>query len=113
MPENLQRVERVRPSAIGTFCNANVQSRDEVEWPAIEDIPHNLFPPHDRRYPLLTEPGQLDFRDAHGHALTGIELGVYDIRWLDWLSLWDIPTNAVFVSLINRSREAGPRQLLP
>lgn len=108
MPENLRR------STIGPFCAVwDDRPRDDAGWPAIESIPHNLFPPYNRRYPPSAEPKAFDFRVAHDDALAGVDLGVYDVRWLDWLSLWDIPTNAVFVSLINRSREAGPRQLLP
>lgn len=41
-------------------------------------------------------------------ALTGIELGAYDRRIVEWLKGWDSPTIVAIASLIQRARAAGP-----
>ena len=55
----------------------------------------------------LLEPNQPIFEKAIRDALAGVELGTYDESMVVWLSGWDAPTVAVFVSLFNRVREAG------
>lgn len=41
-------------------------------------------------------------------ALTGVELGAYDRRIVEWLKGWDSPTIVAMASLIQRARAAGP-----
>ena len=40
-------------------------------------------------------------------ALVGVELGAYDRRIVDWMVRWDVPTVAMVVSLILRTRDAA------
>ena len=46
-------------------------------------------------------------RDLLAAVLTGVELGAFDRRILDWLADWDGPTLVTIVSLILRARNAA------
>jgi hypothetical protein len=48
----------------------------------------------DERYAALLEP------------LSGVALGAYDLRILDWMASWEVSTVAVMVSLLRRARRA-------
>ncbi len=43
-------------------------------------------------------------------VLAGIELGVWDLRILDWLAGWDSSTVLTVASWVARARAAGPAQ---
>lgn len=67
--------------------------------------------------PYISYPdGQYRFEDAQErHAallepLSGVPLGAYDLRILDWLSGWDSSVVAVVVSLLWRARRAAARE---
>lgn len=55
----------------------------------------------------LLEPSQPVFEKVLRDALAGVELGAYDERMVRWLSGWDVPTAAVFASLLYRVRALG------
>jgi hypothetical protein len=50
---------------------------------------------------------QADRVAALMEALDGVELGEYDRRIIDWLSVWDNATVGTVASLIYRARELG------
>jgi len=68
-------------------------------------------PPADR--PLDRAPGgaflaEAQRRELLAQALSGVELGAYDRRILDWLAGWDTDTVVTVASLLRRARAAGP-----
>jgi hypothetical protein len=40
---------------------------------------------------------------------SGIRLGAYDRRIIEWLAMWEPATVAVICGLISRARQAGPQ----
>ncbi|HZZ51176.1 MAG TPA: hypothetical protein VFE65_30150 [Pseudonocardia sp.] len=82
-----------------------------TDWPPIGSAPSRLYPPH--TVPAVSYPESPDkvrFRAALDEALTGVQLGAYDERILDWVALWDTPTVAVIASLLHRARQAGRQE---
>lgn len=71
----------------------------------IEKPPLAVYPPYDRFVADAT--GRDVYAAALRDALIGIELGEYDEKIVEWLTLWDTPTVAVVVSLLERVRAAG------
>jgi hypothetical protein len=79
-----------------------------TDWSPIGSAPSRLYPPHtDPGSSYPESPDKARFRAALNEALTGVELGAYDERILDWVALWDTPTVAVIASLLHRARQAG------
>jgi hypothetical protein len=80
-----------------------------TDYPPMHQAPVSVRAPFDVRRPVIYDPSgsRLDRRNALTEALTGIELGEYDQRMLDWLAGWDIPTVGTIVSLLYRVRAAG------
>jgi hypothetical protein len=44
-----------------------------------------------------------------GAECSGLQLGAYDRRIIEWLADWEPATVAVICGLISRARQAGPR----
>jgi hypothetical protein len=57
--------------------------------------------------PFLTEPQR---RALLAQALTGVALGAYDRRVLDWLAGWEPSTVRTLASLLDRARAAGRQE---
>ncbi len=79
--------------------------------------PVALRPPFDRHRPLIYNVAlaRQDRRSALLDALgPGVDLlGAYDLRMLDWLAGWDIPTVGGTCSLIYRARTAEHHAACP
>lgn len=71
----------------------------------IETSPKSLLPPYDTYVP--GQAAKVVCETALRDALRGIELGAYDDQIVEWMADWDVPTVAVFVSLLERARAAG------
>lgn len=62
--------------------------------------------------PLESRPGggfvpSAQRLEALRDALSGVELGAFDVRILTWLASWDDTTVRTVVSLLMRARAAG------
>ncbi|MBA2323525.1 MAG: hypothetical protein H0V92_05740 [Pseudonocardiales bacterium] len=76
---------------------------------ALDVEPVSHWAPFDVRRPLIYDlaGARLDRLNALREPLTGVELGAYDRRILDWLANWDTPTIGTIASLLHRARVAG------
>ncbi len=76
-----------------------------------------MRPPFDQARPLIynVAAARQDRRTALLDAIgPGVDLlGAYDLRMLDWLAGWDIPTVGAIASLIHRARAAEHHAACP
>lgn len=85
----------------------------------IERPPRAVRPPYDQADQALDAitsdldawrvARQLDRLAALREPLAGLHVTEYEHHQLEWLAGWDVPTVAVFASLLWRARQAEPQ----